>query len=131
MFGASGRSSSFLCSIDGFISCIMACRCMEQTLKAFPDGQPLNMILDDGGDLTALIHDKYPELLGGMLLLLSVMYDDRILTRKLSPPQRSRVSRRRPPPVSTTSTSSTRRAASASRPSTSTSTLHYRAIHLL
>ncbi|GAA5985071.1 hypothetical protein JCM10908_002511 [Rhodotorula pacifica] len=38
--------------------------CMEQTLKAFPDGQPLNMILDDGGDLTALIHDKYPELLG-------------------------------------------------------------------
>lgn len=40
-------------------------RCMEQTLKAFPDGQALNMILDDGGDLTALIHDKYPELLGG------------------------------------------------------------------
>ncbi|KWU45142.1 adenosylhomocysteinase [Rhodotorula sp. JG-1b] len=38
--------------------------CMEQTLKAFPDGQALNMILDDGGDLTALIHDKYPELLG-------------------------------------------------------------------
>merc|ERR1711974_517420 len=26
--------------------------CIEQTLKAFPDGQPLNMILDDGGDLT-------------------------------------------------------------------------------
>jgi len=35
--------------------------CIEQTLH-FPDGQPLNMILDDGGDLTAVLHDKYPEL---------------------------------------------------------------------
>ncbi|KAM0791054.1 hypothetical protein ACM66B_004348 [Microbotryomycetes sp. NB124-2] len=39
--------------------------CIEQTLKAFPDGQAFNMILDDGGDLTALVHDKYPELLEG------------------------------------------------------------------
>ncbi|QDU95212.1 adenosylhomocysteinase [Lignipirellula cremea] len=37
--------------------------CVEQTL-IFPDGQPLNLILDDGGDLTALVHNKYPELLG-------------------------------------------------------------------
>ena len=29
--------------------------CIEQTLF-FPDGQPLNMILDDGGDLTAMVH---------------------------------------------------------------------------
>src|SRR5882724_8514761 len=36
--------------------------CIEQTLF-FPDGQPLNIILDDGGDLTAMVHDKYPELL--------------------------------------------------------------------
>ncbi|MCL6504872.1 MAG: adenosylhomocysteinase [Pirellulales bacterium] len=36
--------------------------CIEQTLF-FPDGQPLNMILDDGGDLTAMVHQKYPELL--------------------------------------------------------------------
>eukprot|EP01121_Diplochlamys_sp_Union-15-3_P012681 TRINITY_DN3836_c0_g1_i1.p1 TRINITY_DN3836_c0_g1~~TRINITY_DN3836_c0_g1_i1.p1 ORF type:complete len:480 (-),score=92.12 TRINITY_DN3836_c0_g1_i1:118-1467(-) len=36
--------------------------CIEQTLY-FPDGQPLNMILDDGGDLTNLVHDKYPDLL--------------------------------------------------------------------
>jgi len=35
--------------------------CIEQTLL-FKDGQPLNMILDDGGDLTNVIHDKYPEL---------------------------------------------------------------------
>jgi len=35
--------------------------CIEQTL-VFPDGQPLNMILDDGGDLTKMVHDKYPEL---------------------------------------------------------------------
>ena len=36
--------------------------CIEQTLN-FPSGKPLNMILDDGGDLTAMVHDKFPELL--------------------------------------------------------------------
>jgi adenosylhomocysteinase len=40
--------------------------CVEQTLAAFPDGQPLNMILDDGGDLTNLVHEKYPQYLPGM-----------------------------------------------------------------
>jgi len=35
--------------------------CIEQTLF-FPDGEPLNMILDDGGDLTNIVLDKYPEL---------------------------------------------------------------------
>lgn len=39
--------------------------CIEQTL-IFRDGQPLNMILDDGGDLTNLVHDKYPALLDGI-----------------------------------------------------------------
>ncbi|KER18489.1 hypothetical protein T265_12257 [Opisthorchis viverrini] len=39
--------------------------CIEQTLF-FPDGKPLNLILDDGGDLTNLVHDKYPELLEGI-----------------------------------------------------------------
>ncbi len=39
--------------------------CIEQTIF-FPDGQPLNMILDDGGDLTAMVHNKYPELLKGI-----------------------------------------------------------------
>ena len=36
--------------------------CIEQTLFAFSDGQSLNMILDDGGDLTNIVLDKYPEL---------------------------------------------------------------------
>merc|ERR1712183_560455 len=36
--------------------------CIKQTVY-FPDGQPLNMILDDGGDLTSLIHKEYPQLL--------------------------------------------------------------------
>jgi adenosylhomocysteinase len=36
--------------------------CIEQTLH-FPSGEPLNMILDDGGDLTAMVHDRFPELL--------------------------------------------------------------------
>ena len=39
--------------------------CIEQTLY-FKDGQPLNMILDDGGDLTLMIHKKYPELAKGI-----------------------------------------------------------------
>ena len=36
--------------------------CIEQTLTAFKDGKPLNMILDDGGDLTNMVLDKFPEL---------------------------------------------------------------------
>ncbi|RNC84426.1 MAG: adenosylhomocysteinase [Balneola sp.] len=39
--------------------------CIEQTIF-FPDGQPLNMILDDGGDLTNMVLDKYPELVSGI-----------------------------------------------------------------
>ncbi len=39
--------------------------CIEQTLH-FTDGEPLNMILDDGGDLTAMVHQKYPELLSNI-----------------------------------------------------------------
>ncbi len=39
--------------------------CIEQTLF-FEDGKPLNMILDDGGDLTKLVHEEYPELLDGI-----------------------------------------------------------------
>lgn len=39
--------------------------CIEQTLF-WPDGQPLNMILDDGGDLTAMVINRYPELVSGI-----------------------------------------------------------------
>jgi len=39
--------------------------CIEQTL-VFPNGKPLNMILDDGGDLTNLVHEKYPQYLKGI-----------------------------------------------------------------
>ncbi len=39
--------------------------CIEQTVRG-PDGWVPNMILDDGGDLTKLLHDKYPELLAGV-----------------------------------------------------------------
>ncbi len=35
--------------------------CIEQTIF-WPDGQPLNMILDDGGDLTAMVLNRFPEL---------------------------------------------------------------------
>jgi adenosylhomocysteinase len=40
--------------------------CIEQTLFAFPDQKPLNMILDDGGDLTNMVFDKFPELVAGI-----------------------------------------------------------------
>ena len=40
--------------------------CIEQTLFAFKDGKPLNLILDDGGDLTNLVLDSYPELVSGI-----------------------------------------------------------------
>lgn len=40
--------------------------CIEQTLHAFPEGQALNMILDDGGDLTNMVFDRYPELVAGI-----------------------------------------------------------------
>ncbi len=36
--------------------------CIEQTLRG-PGGWTPNMILDDGGDVTAIMHDKYPEML--------------------------------------------------------------------
>lgn len=40
--------------------------CIEQTLFAFSDGQPLNMILDDGGDLTNMVFDRFPELVSAI-----------------------------------------------------------------
>ena len=36
--------------------------CIEQTLHAFEGGKPLNMILDDGGDLTNMVLDRFPHL---------------------------------------------------------------------
>lgn len=38
--------------------------CIEQTIM-FPSGKPLNMILDDGGDLTEMVHSKYAHLFDG------------------------------------------------------------------
>lgn len=40
--------------------------CIEQTLHAFEGGKPLNMILDDGGDLTNMVLDRYPQLVEGI-----------------------------------------------------------------
>jgi len=39
--------------------------CLEQQLFAFEGGKGPNMILDDGGDLTVLIHNNYPQLFAG------------------------------------------------------------------
>ena len=40
--------------------------CIEQTLFFGEDKKPLNLILDDGGDLTNMVLDKYPELVSGV-----------------------------------------------------------------
>ncbi|GCD79493.1 adenosylhomocysteinase [Schleiferia thermophila] len=40
--------------------------CIEQTLFFGPERKPLNMILDDGGDLTNMVLDRYPELVPGI-----------------------------------------------------------------
>ena len=40
--------------------------CIEQTLFFGEEGKPLNMILDDGGDLTNMVLDRYPELVPGI-----------------------------------------------------------------
>jgi adenosylhomocysteinase len=40
--------------------------CIDQTINGFKDGKPLNLILDDGGDLTNMVFDKYPELCDGI-----------------------------------------------------------------
>ncbi len=40
--------------------------CIEQTLHAFSNGQSLNMILDDGGDLTNMVLDRFPDLVKGI-----------------------------------------------------------------
>jgi len=40
--------------------------CIEQTLFFGEDKKPLNLILDDGGDLTNMVLDKYPELAAGI-----------------------------------------------------------------
>lgn len=40
--------------------------CIEQTLFFGEDRKPLNMILDDGGDLTNMVIDRYPELIPGI-----------------------------------------------------------------
>jgi adenosylhomocysteinase len=39
--------------------------CLEQQLLAFEGGKSPNLILDDGGDLTKLMHEKYPQMFGG------------------------------------------------------------------
>ena len=40
--------------------------CIEQTLHSFKDGKALNLILDDGGDLTNMVFDRFPELVANI-----------------------------------------------------------------
>ena len=49
----------------------------------FPDGQPLNMILDDGGDLTNMVHEKYPQYLEGNVIFTLMVFCSRLETSGL------------------------------------------------
>ena len=108
--------------------------CTEQML-VWPDGKGPNMLLDDGGDATLLIHkgtefekngavpstdesdsEEYGVILD--LLRASLAADPHASTRGWA--RASRASPRRPPPACTGSTSSPRPASCSSRPSTST-----------
>jgi adenosylhomocysteinase len=40
--------------------------CIEQTISNFKDGKPLNLILDDGGDLTNMVLDRFPQYVDGI-----------------------------------------------------------------
>ena len=62
--------------------------CVEQTIHG-PDGWTPNMVLDDGGDLTGVLHDKYPEIMAevkgiseetttGVLRLYEMMRDGKL-----------------------------------------------------
>jgi len=55
--------------------------CIEQSLTAFKDGNCLNMILDDGGDLTTFVHEKYPQYLQGRSYLMSQSFNIDLLSR--------------------------------------------------
>ncbi|KAG8956077.1 S-adenosyl-L-homocysteine hydrolase [Tulasnella sp. 408] len=56
--------------------------CIEQTLSAFPGGKPLNMILDDGGDLTNLVHEKYPHCATGHpSFVMSCSFSNQVLAQ--------------------------------------------------
>jgi len=46
--------------------------CIEQQLKAFKGGKGPNLILDDGGDLTAIAHERYPHLFEGPEAILGL-----------------------------------------------------------
>jgi adenosylhomocysteinase len=48
--------------------------CIDQTITGFVNGQPLNMILDDGGDLTHMVHQKYPQYLQGKVELYDLVW---------------------------------------------------------
>ena len=56
--------------------------CIEQSLFAFKDGKSLNMILDDGGDLTNMVLDQYPELVDGTLPLPAINVNDSVTKSK-------------------------------------------------
>ena len=57
--------------------------CLEQQLRAFSGGLGPNLILDDGGDLTKLVHDKYPELFKGPEAIVGISEETTTGVRRL------------------------------------------------
>jgi len=57
--------------------------CLEQQLRAFNQNLAPNLILDDGGDLTKLVHDKYPELFNGTQKIVGISEETTTGVRRL------------------------------------------------
>ncbi len=62
--------------------------CLEQQLGAFADGRAPNLLIDDGGDLTAHVHERHPELLSGPQRLLGLSEETTAGVRRLKALQR-------------------------------------------
>ncbi|XP_077993559.1 adenosylhomocysteinase-like [Glandiceps talaboti] len=56
--------------------------CMRQTL-VFSDGQPLNMLMDDGGNLSKLVHTDYSQYLAGLKGISEETYSGELILRKM------------------------------------------------
>jgi adenosylhomocysteinase len=57
--------------------------CIEQQLKAFPGKMPPNLLLDDGGDLTKIVHERFPHMFEGKERILGLSEETTTGVRRL------------------------------------------------
>lgn len=57
--------------------------CIDQQLQSFKNGLPPNLLLDDGGDLTQVVHDKYPNFFTGSEKIIGLSEETTTGVRRL------------------------------------------------